>query len=514
MQKEESYLKKNNPVMWLAMRHHKTHKNEMLDFVTYPYLRQIYLDESSKIVMKSTQSGLTEWLIVLVFAMAMQGKQIFYTLPTIDLVGRFVKNRFYKSIEHSMFYKSIMDDNIAKASEAISLQHVRNGAIAFTGSNSTVGFTEYPADMLIVDEEDECDLSNLEMAVERLSNSDDRREFWVSNPSMLNYGIHAKWLESNQSLWHISADCGHLIQPDPFKHLLRKVDEKEYVIRDESFDWNSGKDIQLICDQCGKPINRKGDGKWIATFPGRKVGHQINKLFSTKVSLREIVKRFDKGLTNDFVMQRVYNADFGLPYTAEGANISEAALDRCVQSFFLDEFYTESACVIGVDVGTMMHVKISSLIENGELRARYIGSIQTEKELDELFVRYNIIAGVIDAQPEKRMAERLCRKHAGLFRCYYTNTKTDNVNIEDKIVSVNRTAALDNVKESILLKKTLLPKNAKTIPEYYAHMTASTRILKKDEKDYEWIETGPDHLFHASAYELIARNMFLRMADK
>jgi hypothetical protein len=84
--------------------------------------------------------------------------------------------------------------------------------------------------------------------------------------------------------------------------------------------------------------------------------------------------------------------------------------------------------------------------------------------------------------------------------------------MEEKTVTVDRTSALDNVKESILLRKTLLPKNAKEISEYYDHMMASTRIYDEKRNEYIWVETGADHLFHASAYELIARNLLIRLA--
>ena len=485
----------------------------MLDFVNYPYLRQIYLEECGKDAMKSTQSGLSEWLMCLDFSLAMQGKQIFHVLPTDQLVGRFVKNRFDKSVEHSEFYYNIVHEGAKKRSDAMHLKHVQNGAIAFVGSNSTAAFTEFPADILIVDEEDECDQVNIEMAVERLSNSDDRREFRVANPTVLKFGIHARWIESDQSLWHIKAPCGHHIHPHPFKHLLRQTGDTDYEVIDRDFTWESEQDIRLICDVCGKPVPRYGEGEWIPTFKGKRRHHHINKLFSTKLSLREIVERFDKGLANDEVMQRVYNADFGWAYTADGAKVSEEALNRCVRDFALTEFHTDSACVLGADVGTMIHVKISSITAEGELRSRYIGSVQTEKEFEELFARYKIVAGVIDAQPERRMSERLCRKFPGLFRCFYTNfAKSDKVDMTEKTVSVNRTAALDNVKESVVLQEILLPKNAASIPEFYEHMTASTRMQRKEKNEYEWVETGPDHLFHASAYELIAKNMLMQLA--
>jgi len=516
LDKYDSYLQEHHPVFFNAVRNHRTHKGVPLDFVNYPYLVDIYMDEEGKDLIKSTQSGLSELLMSLDFTYAQLGKQIFHVLPTDTLVGRFVKNRFDKSVAFSPYYSAIVYDNTkGKKSNEMHLKHIGNGAIAFIGSNSTALFAEYPADILVVDEEDECDQSNLEMAVERLSNSEDRREFRVANPTVLNYGIHARWLRSDQRQWYTKAPCGHWINPHPFKHMLRQVDENEWVIRDERFEWDSGKDINLICDKCGKPFPRFGKGVWSPTYEGRRHGYHINKLFSTKVTLKEIVERFDRGLANDEVMQRVHNSDFGWAYTAEGASISDEALNKCVRDFSLKEFHDSSACVIGADVGKKIHVKVSSIAPGGELRALFIGSVDTEAQFDELFSRYKIVAGVIDAMPEMRMSERLCRKHPGLFRCFYSRSeKSDNINLDTKTITVNRTSAIDNVKESIILQKTLLPANAASLPEYYDHMKSSTRMKKKDQDEYEWVETGPDHLLHASGYELIAKNLLIQLAGR
>ena len=512
MTKEEIYLSQNHPVFYNAAKHHRTHRGNMIDFVNYPYLREIYLDQSGKDIMKSTQSGITEWFINLAITFAAKlGLQMFYVLPTIELVSRFVKNRYDKSISHSEYYRRLLDKP-GKSSDAVMLKHVQDGAIAFTGSNSTVGFVEYPGDVLIVDEENQCNMQNLEMAVERLSNSDYRWEYRASQPTVLKYGIHARILESSQALWHTKCDCGHWVQPDFFKHVLEKVGPKDYVIRDKSFEWEDDADINMICDKCGRPVDRFGEGQWVHTFAKKRPGLTISKLFTTKVALREVVQRFDKGLYNDTVMQRVYNADFGLPYTQEGATITAAGLDRCGADYFMPDTFSDAICVLGADVGTVIHVKISSVMPDGKLRALFIGSVKEEQDFYELAQRYRIVCGVIDAMPEMRMSRRICQKLRFMNRCFYGPGKEDRYDEELKTITVNRTAALDNVKESVLAQNVLLPKNAADLPEYYEHMQASTRVLREDEKEYEWVKTGPDHLFHASAYELIAKSLLLRMS--
>ena len=509
--KEELYLQQHHPVFYNGAKHHRTHRGELLDFVNYPYLREIYLDQGGKDVQKSTQSGLTEWLINLAFVFARIGLQIFYVLPTIELLSRFVRNRYDKSIAHSTYYQSIVSRN-GKASDAVMLKHIEDGAIAFTGSNSTVGFVEFPADVLIVDEENQCNLKNLEMATERLSASDYRWQYRVSQPSVLKYGIHARILKSSQALWHIKCDCGHWVQPDMFKHVLRQEGPNEFVIRDTAYERDSDEDINLICDKCGRPIHRYSDGEWVHTFPNKRSGLTISKLFSSKESLKEIVDRFDEGLYNSSIMQRVYNADLGLPYTQEGATVTVSSLDRCVADYFMPGRFDEAVCVLGADVGSVIHIKISSMTTDGKLRAVFIGSVKEEEDFYVVVDRFNIVCGVIDALPETRLSRRVCEKLPYMYRCYYGAGKDDRLDEDLKTVTVNRTAALDNVKESILAKKILLPKNAPDIPEYYEHMQSCTRVLREDEKEYEWVKTGPDHLFHASGYELIAKNLILRLS--
>ena len=40
------YLYKNHRPLWLAINHHRTHKNQPMDFKGYPYLKAIFLDKS------------------------------------------------------------------------------------------------------------------------------------------------------------------------------------------------------------------------------------------------------------------------------------------------------------------------------------------------------------------------------------------------------------------------------------------------------------------------------------
>jgi hypothetical protein len=85
------YLELNYHALYLAINHHRTHKNEHLTFLDFPFLIGIYKDKTSKrVIMKSTQSGITEYLIVLTMDKAKyQQRNVFYVMPT-DKLNSFV----------------------------------------------------------------------------------------------------------------------------------------------------------------------------------------------------------------------------------------------------------------------------------------------------------------------------------------------------------------------------------------------------------------------------------------
>jgi hypothetical protein len=510
-------FKRNDYIAWLAVRHHKTHRNEYLNFSNHKYAKQIYFDKSKSIcVIKSTQCGLTEYLTCRSIGHAISGLNVFYIMPTERLSGRFVKNRIDRSIAFTPYYAKVVTaitDQAIKNSKSVSLKHFGMGAVAYVGSNAPNTMTEFPADEVIIDEFDRCQQENLAMAWERLSHSDYRLEIKISNPTIEGFGIDTEYLNSDQKKWTITHDCGKSFEVDWFNNVVRKVNDSDYVLRDTSWKWGDKADINLICEHCEKPIDRFVDGKWVAHNKHEKSGYSISKLFSSKITIAEILERFNRGLADDAMMQRFYNGDLGKPYTAAGAKITEQQLDTCVSEYIMPNGSNE-ICVAGVDVGSMFHIIIIQV--NPEPRTVFIGSVHSPEEVLELLSKYNVKSGVIDGLPERRVSAMICATHKGMVSCFYGGPKKDLIDFKHRTVSVDRTSALDNVKEAIITKSIALPRNAKSIPEFYDHVCASTRIYDEDanrgEGGYTWTEgSKPDHLFHAFAYALIAKRLMLML---
>ncbi len=519
----DAILNRKNFVLWLALKHHITHKRINLDFREHKFLKQIYIDQSPYLVIiKSTQCGISEYLLVRALGHAINGMNVFYVFPTDTLVNRFVRERLDKSINYTDYYRSLekqIKEETTKRAESMKLKDIGEGNIAFVGSNSEASFTEYPADEVIIDELDQCNQKNIKMAPERLSHSEYRWQIKVSNPTYEGLGIDEEFKKTNQMEWHIKADCGHWVNLDWEKHIVRKIDDNNYAIRDGKWKWDSNRDIYPICHKCEKPVNRKGPGAWVATKDLQLRGLRINKLFSGTTTILEILNHFQDGLTDDDEMQRVYNADFGKAYTAEGAKISRKLIEECVGSY--GQGPEKGVCITGIDIGSFYNFLIMRILPDGRFKVLLIGKTKETKQLISTLKEYNVHIGIIDGAYDTREAKRIASKIKLMFLCYFGNVKKDTIDLQARMITVQRTPCLDAVKELHVLKSIIYPANTMGNEEFINQMTASTRVFNKEKKQfgkigaYEWVEGNkPDHWFLACGYGLIAKRLLVLLQQR
>lgn len=479
------------------------------------YLRDIYLDNANwKVIMKSTQCGISELLIVYTIDLAMKGLNIFYILPDLPIMRRFVLNRFNKSMSYSKFYRSlrVKDREDLDKTESMSLKDIGKGTVAFVGSKTSSPFTEFPADVKVVDEEDQCNQDNLAMGDERLSHSDYQFKFNVSNPTIEDYAIHEDYLESDQKNWYIKCSrCGKWIQPNFFTHVVKQVDVNDWIILDRDWSVNSLRDVHVICEYCNKAFDRFADGVWISLYDYKEIsGYHINKVFSSNVTIDYMVNRFSAGLANPGKLQRFYNGDCGLPLTASGSKINETMLNECRGDYLIStvhgytNFNEKDIIFSGVDVGAKLHVTIWRLTPDGKSQSLYIGAVVHPEDYIKLHNRFKVKLGIIDANPETRMSKKIASTLKNMFICYYGQVKKDIVDGLNRSITVDRTQALDAVQEAVILKNLILPVNAKSVEDFYKQMTKSTRIYEEEKEKYTWTKCE-DHYFHSTAYAMLAK---------
>jgi hypothetical protein len=113
--------------------------------------------------------------------------------------------------------------------------------------------------------------------------------------------------------------------------------------------------------------------------------------------------------------------------------------------------------------------------------------------------------------PEGRASIKLIRRFKFGFMCYYVAGKKElTIDPVRCIINTLRTEAIDAVKEHLLLKNIIYPRNIKSIPGYYEQMTSSIRIYNEEGNKYTWEHgNAPDHYLHSCVYMILARRLFL-----
>lgn len=506
----EKGLSRDHPVFYNAMKYHRTHKNQRLDFIANPWAKDVYLDESPfQVFIKSTQNGITEYELVRDIIEASQGRNVFHVLPNDQILQRYVHERFDKTTAMTPRYAAWLK----AGTDSVHMKQVGPGTVAYVASGSTSQFTEFAADTIIIDEMDRCDMENLRMAPERLSYSSAPRQLWVSNPTIVGYGIDEMFADTDKQHWHVKCDCGAVTHPDFFKHVVREVDEGQYMVIDE--DWEPGRDAHMICDKCGRAWSKSHAGIWIPLNPGaHRRGRHLSKLFTARTSIGELIQNFIDAEKDDTKMTRFYNADLGLAFTAPGAKITEEMLDECVRDYVQGVRPSDGVCVAGIDVGSQFHCVIGHLAPGVPgIQLIDAQAVRTPEEVIDLLKKYRVRSFVIDAMPEMRISRQIASR-AGGFRCFFSKGKKDVIAGGDNTITTDRTQALDNVKAAIVIGTLRLPANARTIPDFYAHLTASTRIFDENgnggEGEYRWIEGSKADHFHLSVcYLFVAANILV-----
>jgi hypothetical protein len=241
---------------------------------------------------------------------------------------------------------------------------------------------------------------------------------------------------------------------------------------------------------------------------------------------------FRKALSNPTLMQWFYNMRLGLPFTSPGNSIPVELLVACSdtnhnmvitpESAYIPEDCHSGPCSMGIDVAAArLDVRISS-IQGGKRRAVYFGKLLSPTRWEDIITlgeRYNVQSCVIDHAPEGENAIQF--KNTAPFPVWRINyqgagtSRNTKYNHADRIITIDRTVALDRAYSQLKTKKNILPANFKSIfaGAFVDEMISLTRNLSEDNQGnarYEWEGAAEsDHSRHADAYDLLAAEIIM-----
>ena len=406
-----------------------------------------------------------------------------------------------------------------------------SSTLYFTSGSNPKEAQARDADFLIHDEEDRSDPEVIEQYRSRISGPSPFK--WIvrlSTPTVPGYGIDRAYRLTDMRHWLIKCPGCNERSEMAFPQSIEPQTWEEHLADHAPLasEGDACFDCYYICRLCKRRFNdaERGDGQWVPenTAPSLPHGYSVGQMAALYIPAASILKaRFDTVWETSF-----HNLVMGVAHdegtetfdrhTLIGSNII-GDTGRCDPLRPME--MSGSGCTMGVDVGAMLDIVISRT-ELGTPRTIRILSTPDWSELPRLMDAYHVSSCVIDARPEevavKQFQAQFNTPHSTrVYRAYYTGPTARDVvwNEAEATVSAPRSRVLSEM-SSELLNTRLLPRydGSPEWERFIDHMSASKRIPRFEKgleragvvEAYEWVNVGPDHLFHASVYDYLARN--------
>jgi len=468
-------------------------------------MMQSFDEAPIRVVIKATQMTITESAVLEVLHGMIHRKYplgVLYLFPTADDVTDFSASRFQPLIRNNpaTIGSYIEDTNRANLKKiGGGFLFFRSGRLHQTVQKSmkaSARLAGIPADHAVFDEYDLMDMKAEEWVDGRMQHSEVKTKFFLSNPTIPDYGIDKKWQITDQRQRFLKCrHCGAwTCLEQTFPDCLITINN--HVIR--------------ACQKCKKEIYPV-DGEWVAAKPSLSrdaIGWQISHLNSSFVDPANILARFKDPNTD---LGTFYRLTLGQAYIEATNRLSiEEVLALCGSDGIASS--DSGPCFMGVDQGKDLHVVIGKKHPQAFGQIVHLGIYKDWEELDSLMSNFNVIRCVVDALPETRNARAFAERHKDrVYLNYYNEHQKGSYawNEREYIVQCNRTESLDSSHKEISEEALYLPKKCEVTELFAEHLHNTAKKLEEDEetgsKRYVYVKLGPDHFRHAYNYEAIAR---------
>jgi hypothetical protein len=497
-----------------------------LDFARFPFQAELASQEvalaTELVLCKATQVGVSmlmwRWAA---WRADVWGDTALYIFPTEKHVSKFGDERIEPSIQASPYLTRRIPAEYVRQKQ---LKRIGNGWLHLQGANSRAGAQSVAADVLVFDEYDELDQSNVEQIERRISGAAAAgrlpRVRRVGIPTIPGFGMDAAYKRSDQRRWFVTCEaCGHETWPT-FESLRWRMPGSDAVLRpghDEFTDPGEVSEAWRVCRECEAPID-VSRGEWRPTRSSRVPGYHVARLIVPNTDLTAIVKA--SRMVKPHEVQAFYNNDLGEAYQAADAGVTpEEVLRAC--SFGGSQAPSQGPqvepVVMGVDVASSrnLHAVVQRVRRDGSRDAMWMGELGDFAAVDGLIERYAVTLTMIDHLPETRSARSVQADWPGrvLLAAYAEHPSAEPfvLDLQRGMVTANRTILLDAMLEAV--RKVRYRPLRRPPGDYVEHLCALHRLTEVREKDglvtHRYISTGADDFAHAEGYALLAAEALL-----
>lgn len=465
--------------------------------------------KTNEVIRKGSQIGITMGKVIEITHGALHGlypQGIIYYFPSAKAVEHFSTTRFKPFIsDNDMVRKHCSDIN------AVAIRRIAKTNVNFFGCSATVRIGGHekdsnavrstPADWILLDERDLFDPEMAKQVNQRLGNSKINRRTDLGTPKLPDDGVDLIYGKSDMRRWQIKCGvCG--------KHTCMESDFPNCIGLLEGVGFPR-------CIHCGEKIER-AKGAWIPDAPQKDVvGYWVSQLLNPNRDLAHVLKESQDPEAYDTNEAEFQRTVMGLPFIASEDRLTEADVYGCCDKNTPMAYSHNGPCAAGWDVGpNALHVVIGHKITNDRFRIVRTARVPDFDALHDLLSKYNIKAGVGDAQPEvHKMRDFQKQESFGVYLCYYQpHLKSfDSWDQDIGVVKVNRTEVFDATHRMVVSPgKLLIPRHCSEIQVFAHQLTCAAKSLEENgntgtmEYRYRKIGDKQDHYRNALNYFYLA----------
>lgn len=506
-------------------------------FRYHPWCRELHDTKAIwNVSMKSAQAGFTEVGINLaLYTVDVLRKNVLYVLPTLGDASDFSRSRFNPALRLSPYLKKVFTDT-----NNVSLKMANNTALYIRGSRGDANLKSLPVAVLILDELDEMDQSQIELAIQRLRGQPEKKVWYISTPTVPNHGVSLEYAKSTQE--HFMFRCPGCNKIDEF----RFPDSIE-ICGDSMNDPDCHKSFYK-CTMCGyrykadfdsngflrqdeKLMALTNTGHWQPTVTGvdeDRRGFKINQLYSYTVSPYEVVVDYFKSQLNEFANQEFHKSVLGEPYIGEKAQVTDEMIDRVIKPYRRKELSVRPGqprlITLGIDQGKWCYwvvcewfypalaIDLNNSATSRVLDAGKFYEDEWDEIPDRLMHEWQVRSCMVDADPNIQSARKFARRFPGYvwLNRYRQGRSGKEMTIEDDgsyapMAQVDRTNWLDITLGRFYAGTTELPCDLPGV--FREHIKNLVRLYEEDKEGNPiavYRNYGPDHYAHALNYAEMA----------
>lgn len=507
---------------WMYTYRYKLNETTEFELSTRPFLRDLYAIRKwprSIVVKKGAQLGLTEWMYSLLCNRCSElGHTGLLLFPNDTLMSAFSASRFGASrLGTPEFNDLFIPGNKVGGVSQVKTKRIGKGTLLLRGAKldkegTNPGLLSISVDTLCLDELNamEQPAAVVSLGRKRTLASRSPLEIFASTPTHTGIGVSELYKDSTQHEWHVK--CSGSDRHEQTFGIDNIVTRWNELRQPQEWHTDEEGNPKIVCRYCDAdiPRGRIRDGRWIPRYKDReRLGYYVHGLLGYP-DLSDIIQELR---SNDSKVQReAFNQSLGMDFSVVGVALTEEMYEAKKDNYSMAAPSHDGNLFIGIDVGIQLHVVVIGRLGD-YTPIVWVGTAKTIDDLKAIYRRFEPTNSVIDANPERRLAEEFVEiNDSANYMCIYKpSDKPDEIELNPwkGIVYADRTRSLDLTYGHFFNKVGfLLPADIDNIePDFMPQLIANKRRIEKNSRGdsvARWVEDGEDHYSHALNMAVIA----------